>query len=219
MRAIASWASPPLPTWSAPEPDHVALLDRVDGVLLGDVRDLVPEHAGQLRFVLGQPQRAAGDVDDAAGRGERIHAIGIEHDELPVQVRPRARLRQDACRRSVTYFVTAASWKTPNVFANLQADLLADLALVRLRILKALDLVGLVGAPCSILPSAPPNCAERRGRGKQRRKGNDALSSSSLRPRARRESATEPTTSKIATAARLALDDDVAERAESGRRR
>ena len=74
----------------------------------GDVRDLVPEHAGQLRFVLRQPERAAGDVDDAARRGERVDAVGVEDDELPVEVG-----RELACARtvptSVTYFVTSLS--------------------------------------------------------------------------------------------------------------
>ena len=56
-------------------------------MLLRDVRDLVAEHAGQLRLVLDQAERAARDVDDAAGRRERVDAVGVEHDELPVEVR------------------------------------------------------------------------------------------------------------------------------------
>ena len=127
-------------------------------MLLGDVGDLVPEHAGQLRFALDQPERAAGDVDDPARRGEGVDAVGVEDDELPLQVRPRAGLRQHV-PTSVTYFVTAASWKTPNSFADLDADLLADLALVGLGDLEVLDLARLCRRPCSILPRAPPSCA------------------------------------------------------------
>ena len=52
------------------------------------------EHAGQLRFVLDQRERAARDVHVAAGRGERVDAVGVEHDERPRQGRARAALRQ-----------------------------------------------------------------------------------------------------------------------------
>ena len=63
-------------------------------MLVRDVTDLVAEHAGEFRLVLGEPERAAGDVHDPAGRRERVDAVGIEHDERPVQVRPLGLLRQ-----------------------------------------------------------------------------------------------------------------------------
>ena len=61
---------------------RLALLDRVDRVLVRDVADFVAEHAGELRFVLDQAERAARDVHDAAGRREGVDAVGIEHDEV-----------------------------------------------------------------------------------------------------------------------------------------
>ena len=57
-------------------------------MLVRHVTDLVSKHAGQLRLVLREPERPAGDVNDAAGRRERIDAVGVEHDERPVQIRP-----------------------------------------------------------------------------------------------------------------------------------
>ena len=73
---------------------HLALLDRLDRVLLGDVDDLVPEHAGQLRLALDQGQRTTRDVHQPAWRGQRVDAVGVEHDEPPLQSRPGACLRQ-----------------------------------------------------------------------------------------------------------------------------
>ena len=34
-------------------------------------------------FVLEVGECALGDVDESAGRGTRVHGIGIEHDERP----------------------------------------------------------------------------------------------------------------------------------------
>ena len=79
--------------------DHgLALLDRVDGVLADDVADLMSQDAGQLRFVLREAERAARDVDEPARRRERVDAVGIEHDECPVQIRPIGLLRQRRSR-------------------------------------------------------------------------------------------------------------------------
>src|SRR6185503_15055348 len=72
--------------------DRGVLLDRVDRVLADDVPDLVTEDGREFRFVLNQPERAAGDVDEAAGRGKRVDAVGIEHDEGPRELRPFALL-------------------------------------------------------------------------------------------------------------------------------
>ena len=74
--------------------DALALLDRLDRVLLGHVRDLMREHVREFRFALEQRQRAARDVNEAARRGVRVHAVRVEHDEFPRQRRPAAGLRQ-----------------------------------------------------------------------------------------------------------------------------
>ena len=72
--------------------DQLVLLNRGNRVLFGDVDDFMREHARELAFVAHQRQRAARDVDEAARRGERVHAVGIEHDEGPRQLRPGGRL-------------------------------------------------------------------------------------------------------------------------------
>ncbi len=81
---------PPLPRGVDRQVGGGALLQFGDGVLLGDVNQLVAEHAGQLRFALHQRERALGDVHEAARRRERVDRVGVEHDERPRQVRPRA---------------------------------------------------------------------------------------------------------------------------------
>ena len=73
---------------------RVVLLDGVDRVLADDVADLVAEHAGELRFVLDQPERAARDVHEPAGRRKRVDAVGVEHDEGPGQLRALGLLRE-----------------------------------------------------------------------------------------------------------------------------
>ena len=60
---------------------HVALLDRLDAVIEGDVGDLVGEHPGELLLALGLGDRAGGDEDVAPGGRERIHRRRLEHDE------------------------------------------------------------------------------------------------------------------------------------------
>ena len=63
--------------------DEAGLRQRLDRVVLDDVRQLVAEHAGQLRLVGDQRQAALGDVDVAAGRGEGVDRVGVEDDEAP----------------------------------------------------------------------------------------------------------------------------------------
>ena len=70
------------------------LPQRVDRVLAGDVADLVAEHAGQLRLVLDKAEGAARDVHEPARRRERVHAVGVQHDEGPRQVGSLRRFRQ-----------------------------------------------------------------------------------------------------------------------------
>ena len=59
---------------------------------IADYRRLY-RRARQFGLGLHQAEQPPGDVDDPAGRGIGIHAVGVEHDELPVQVRLRAGLR------------------------------------------------------------------------------------------------------------------------------
>ncbi len=49
----------------------------------GDMAHLVPDHAGELRLVPGQPDQAAGDVDIAAGGGEGVDGRAVEDGEGP----------------------------------------------------------------------------------------------------------------------------------------
>ena len=46
------------------------------------------EDAGQLRLALDQTECASRNVNYAAGRRKCIDAVGIEHDELPLEVGP-----------------------------------------------------------------------------------------------------------------------------------
>ena len=62
----------------------------------GDVRDLMAQHAGQLRLVVEIRQDAARDVDEAAGQRKRVDRRVIDDRERPRQVRPvRQRARAD----------------------------------------------------------------------------------------------------------------------------
>ena len=120
--------------------DRLALLDRVDGVLLGDVDDLVREDAGELGFVLHQPEQALRDVDEAAGRREGVDAFGVEHHELPVEAGPGLCLRQDgADERDVLRDVGVLV--DPERLDHLVADLLADLPLLGVGDLQVGDLL------------------------------------------------------------------------------
>src|SRR5262245_35818532 len=59
---------------------------------LGSVYDLVPQRAGELRFVSHSLQRGTGDKDKASGQGKRSYDIGIEDPE-PVRKLPGSILR------------------------------------------------------------------------------------------------------------------------------
>ena len=64
----------------------------------GDVPHLVAEHAGQLGLVADVREQPAGDVDEAAGQGERVDGRRIEHGEGPGQVAGGARRWRSARR-------------------------------------------------------------------------------------------------------------------------
>ena len=102
------------------------------------------EHAGELRFVLDQRQRAARDVDVAAGRGERVDAVGVEHDEGPRQARTRAALRQRQADQA-DVAVHAGVLHHAVARANPLADLLAELLLFGVGHLQVADVVRLLG--------------------------------------------------------------------------
>src|SRR4029079_17734198 len=63
-------------------------------VLGRHMRDFMAEHAREFGFGLEQSEQAARHMDDAAWRSKRVYAVGIEDDELPVELRPRTALRQ-----------------------------------------------------------------------------------------------------------------------------
>ena len=44
-----------------------------------DVRDLMRHDAGQFRFGLGLEDQAGVYEEKAAGQGERVHFLGVEH--------------------------------------------------------------------------------------------------------------------------------------------
>src|SRR6185436_4770060 len=120
--------------------DGLALLDGADRVLLGDVNDLVTEDACKLRLVAHQRERAARDVHVAARRGQRVDAVGVEHDELPGKLRPLAVLRQHvADERHV--LVDRRILDDAVALPNLLADGCADLLLVLVGDLQIVELL------------------------------------------------------------------------------
>ena len=80
--------------------DFVIAFERV---LRRDVDDFVPQHVGQLGFVLNQRQRAARDVNEAAWRRKRVDAVGVQDDERPLEPRPSRSARPGRCPTSATY--------------------------------------------------------------------------------------------------------------------
>ena len=113
-------------------------------VLFGDVNDLVTEHAGELGFALDQRQRAARDVHVAARRRKCVHAVGVEHDEGPRQIRPRAALRErGADQRHVT--MHAGILDHAKAQADPVADVGAELLLFLIGHLQFADVVRLLG--------------------------------------------------------------------------
>ena len=72
------------------EPDlrQHPLAHLVHAVARGDVADLVPEHARELRLVAHVGEDAAGDVDEAARQRERVHHVVVDDAEGPRQVGP-----------------------------------------------------------------------------------------------------------------------------------
>src|SRR5262249_40207899 len=68
----------------------------------------------------------ARNVHEAAGRGERVHAVGIEHDERPNEVWTLGDLREGgADERHV--LVNGRVLNDAEALANLGADVIADL--------------------------------------------------------------------------------------------
>ncbi len=113
-------------------------------MLPGYVDDLVRQHAGELRFVLDQRQRATRDVDVAAWGGERIDPVGVEHHEGPRQTRTGAALRQrQAEEADVT--VHAGILHDPIARANPRADLGAELRLFLIGHLQVAYVLRLLG--------------------------------------------------------------------------
>ncbi len=98
-------------------------------MLVRDVPDLVPEHAREFGLVLGEAERTAGDVHDPAGRRERVDAVGIEHDERPVEVRPLGLLRERRPKQR-DVLVDRGILHDAEAFTNFRADVFADLTLL-----------------------------------------------------------------------------------------
>ncbi len=116
-------------------------------MLLGDVRELVPEDTGQLRLALDQTKCASGDVDDAARRRKRVDAVGIEDDELPLKVGSRAGLRQD--RPDQRHVLgDRRILQDAELLADQSAHLLAELPLVLFgHVQYVVGILGVLGLP------------------------------------------------------------------------
>ena len=118
----------------------LALPNRVDGVLLRHVRDLVPHDAGELGFRLDERERTARDVDESARRRERVDAVSVEHDERPRQLGARRLFGQHgADERDV--FVDGRILHHAEARANLQADVRAQLDLLFFRDVHVVELL------------------------------------------------------------------------------
>ena len=128
------------------------------------------EDTRQLGLVLDQPERAARDVHDAARGSERVDAVRIEHDELPVQLRTRAGLRKDiADERHIPGDVLVLI--DAEFLPELRADLLAELPLVGVRHLQIGNLVDLRLCVLGLFqPAAEAAELRVRGRRADRRK-------------------------------------------------
>ena len=70
----------------AAEVDQLALLQDLQMMLADHVADFMGQHPGQLGLALQQAVQAARDEDIAAGRGEGVHVVRIDHAEVPGQV-------------------------------------------------------------------------------------------------------------------------------------
>jgi hypothetical protein len=73
------------------------LLHRLDpfrGVARDDMADLMAEHAGDLRLILGQRDEAAGDVDVAARQREGVDDGAVQQREGEADIDPTRRLHQ-----------------------------------------------------------------------------------------------------------------------------
>ena len=126
-------------------------------MLVRDVRHFVAEHAGELRFVLDQRERAARDVHEPAGRRERVDAVGVEDDERPRQLRPLG-LQRDRGADERHVFVDGRILDDPEPLADLQADVGANLDLFRFRDVQVVELLFLFLNFLSLV-EMPPNCA------------------------------------------------------------
>ena len=104
-------------------------LDRVTG---GDVPDLVAEDGRELRLVGEVGQDAAGDVHEAARRRERVDVVGVEHGELPLEVRALAHLRQPLAEL-LHVLLQAVVFVDPHRPRDLDVHLLAQLDLAGFR--------------------------------------------------------------------------------------
>ena len=92
-------------------------------MLLGDMRDLVADHRGELGLRVQVHQQAAMQIDEAATGGEGVDGVVVEHDEHPLGVRQRA-----AARDALTEFVDVVLQPLIGIDAIGLEDLLVRLA-------------------------------------------------------------------------------------------
>ncbi len=125
---------------------------------LRHVRDLVPHDAGELGFRLDERERTARDVDESAGRRERVDAVSVEHDERPRQLGARRLFGQHgADERDV--LVDGGILHHAEARANLQADVRAQLDFLFFGDVQFVELLFALLAPAPPCASMPPSCA------------------------------------------------------------
>ena len=122
----------------------LALLNGANGVLLGDVHDLVGQDARQFRLAADERQRPARDVHMPTRRRERVHAVGVEHVERPRQGRPCAALRERGADQS-DVAMNAGILHDAVPRANAVADGRAERLLLFLGHLQVAEFAGLLG--------------------------------------------------------------------------
>ena len=99
-------------------------------VTLRDVRDLVRQHAGELRFVARGEHQAVVHADEAAGQREGIDGVVAHEEELETLRRIARGLRDDARAERLQIFRGLGVFDDLAFVAQLAHDLQADVVLV-----------------------------------------------------------------------------------------
>ena len=164
-----------------------AILDAARDVALGDVRDLVRVHAGELALVARVEQQPRVDADESAGQRKRVdgRVVDQEETESPVAVLRHAREPQpEGLQVLVGLRVLEHAARVPEAAHDHAADPIFVLEAERGRRRRAhlgQLVVGLLGAR-----AGPAGRASPRGRGRRRGRGaaKEITGHASVRPAA-----------------------------------